>query len=240
MGYCYREQVDAILAQSLTSATNPQSQARRNLLLIGNVRDKNVIPDNIVDQYILWSGNEIDATLNELYRMPVCELADFETETWADITEYNSYIVIEKPCPLSPGDNIILIYGDHEERHIIDAIVAENVFSTVDPIMFSFPDGSRLIRVKYPDPLPWVCARLSAANIYDKYYSSQVSPDVSNYGKSLREQARQKLNDILNGRAILHGVHRIGRRLYDATIVDQYSLPDGPSKGSPKDIDKLS
>ncbi len=240
MGYCSRTEIDSILAQSLTSSTNPQTQARRSLLQIGNVRDKNVIPDYIVDQYILWSGSEIDATLNELYKMPICELADFETELFADITEYNSYIVIEKPCPLAAGDAIILIYGEYEERHTIEAIVAENVFSTVDPIMFAFPDGSRLIRVKFPDPLPWVCARLSAANIYDKYYAAQVSPNVSDYGKSLRDQARQKLNDVLNGRAILHGAHRIGRRFFDPTLVDQYSLPDGPSKGSPKDIDKLA
>jgi hypothetical protein len=239
MGYCTITEIDSILAQSLTSATNPLSQQRRSLMQIGNVRDKNVIPDEIVEQYILWGGSEIDATLSELYETPFCEMADFESLLFSDITDYNNYVVIEKACPLTPGDTIVITNGVNEERHTIDEVVAPNVFSTIDPIQYEFQAGSRVLRVKFPDPIPWVCARVSAANIYDKYFAAQVSPAISDYGKLLRDQSRQKLNDILNGRAILHGVHRIGRRLYDSTIADQYGLPFGPNKGASKDIDKL-
>ena len=35
------------------------------------------------------------------------------------------------------------------------------------------------------------------------------------------------LNNILNGTSILHGQHRIGRRFYNANLVDQYGLPSG-------------
>lgn len=237
MGYCTTTDIDRILASALTSATNPTTQSRRSLLQIGKVRDKNNISDDIVNQYISWSGQEIDATLSELYKTPFCELADFESQLYSDITEYNSYIVLERDCPLIDGDVIILKYGTIEEKHIIDDVIGDGVFSTVDPIQFAFPDGSRLIRIKFPDPISWICTRLAAANIYDKYFAAQASPDMTDYGKTLRLQGRQKLNDVLNGRAILHGVHRIGRRLYDPTIVDQYDLPRG-NEGV-KDIDSL-
>lgn len=87
--------------------------------------------------------------------------------------------------------------------------------------------GNRIIRVKFPDPIPWITIRLSAANLYDKFYSAQVSPNISDYGKFLREQARQKINDISNGRTILHGSHRIGNRFYNSNLSDQYGLPNG-------------
>jgi len=240
MGYCTLEEVDSILAQALTSATNPTSQARRNLLKIGAVRDKNSISDTLAEQYIQWASQEIDSHISQLYKTPICELADFESALFSDLDEYNGFIVLDANCPLCAGDNIILSYQGMEERHVIDEAVGEGIFSTESPIQFAFPADTRVIRVKFPDPLPWICSRLAAANIYDKFFASQQSPNMSDYGKSLREQARAKVNDVLNGRTILHGVTRIGRRLYDPTISDQYGLPTGERKGMARDVDKLS
>jgi hypothetical protein len=33
------------------------------------------------------------------------------------------------------------------------------------------------------------------------------------------------MDNILNGRTILHGQHRIGRRFYNANLADRYALP---------------
>lgn len=238
MGYCSVSDVDRILAQALTSATNPESQSKRNLLKIGNVRDKNNIPDSIVNQYIQWSGQEIDAILSEMYKTPVCEVADFEGRMEADISEYNSYIVLEENCPLMTGDKVVVSDGNVEEVHEIDEIIGGGIFSTVNPIDYPFENNTRIIRVKFPDPLPFICVRLAAANIFDKYYSAQVSPNISDYGNYLRNQARQKINDILNGRTILWGVQRVGRRFFNPNLVDQYNLPLGQEPQ--RDIDDLS
>lgn len=238
MGYCNEQEIDNLLATALTSATNPTTQSRRNLLQIGAVRDKNVIPDDVVQQYIQWAGHEIDATLSQLYQTPICELADFETLIYSDIDEYNDFIVLEKACPLTVGDTVVLIEGDIEERHSVFDVISPDTFQVTDPIMYAFTTAARVLRVKFPDPIPWICARLAVASIFDKYYSAQVSPNVSDYGKTQRNLARQKIDDILNGRAILHGVRRIGRRLYDPNITEQYDLPNGQA-GS-KDIDNIN
>jgi len=237
MGYCTTTEVDNIIAQSLTSATDPVNQTRRNLLNIGSVRDKNVISDDIVQQFIRWSGQEIDAALSELYSTPLCELADFETTLAADIDEYNLYVILDKVAPLAVGDVILLADGDVSEKNEISEVVGDGVFEVAIPFDYEYSAGTRVLRLKYPDPIPWICSRLAAANIYDKYFASQASTNVSEYGDSLRKQARQKINDILNGRTILHGVRRIGRRLYDPTITDQYGLPDGSP--ATKDTDQL-
>ena len=225
MGYCTIAEVDRILANALTSATNPQTSGRRNNLTIGAERDKNNVTDIIVNQYIQWAGQEIDAHISELYKTPVCELADFEGALYADLTEYNSYIVLEHNCPLAVGDTIVITDGYTSERHTIDDVLGDGIFSTTESIVYPFEQGTRVLRVKYPDPLPFICVRFAAANIYDKYFAAEVSPNVTDYGTLLREQARQKLNDIRTGGTILHGVKRIGRRFYDPTLVDQYGLP---------------
>lgn len=236
MGYCTVAQVDDALAKALTSATDSSSQQRRSLLQIGRVRDTNVVPDDIVEQFIAWAGQEIDAALSGLYSVPLCEQADFETTVYSDISEYNSYIVTENACPLTSGDIVVLSNGGIEDRFTIEEVIDTTIFSTVEMIPDTYVSGTRIIRVKYPDPIPFICSRSAAANVYEKYLAAQVGKQTSDYGKFLRSQSRQKLNDILNGRTILHGVHRIGRRLYDPTISDQYGLKEGSADKNTDDL----
>lgn len=237
MGYATVTQVNNILAQSLTSATDPTNTSRGNLLKIGKARDRNLVPQDIVEQYIQWADMEIDSALSQQYKTPFCELADFETVLFVDIDTYNSYVVIEKACPLTAGDTIIITNGNIKERHTIEEVVAEDTFSTVDPIDPAFTSGDRVLRVKFPDPLPNICARLAAANLYDKYLYAQSNPASSGYGNRLRRLARQQIDNILNGRTTLVGYHRVGRVLYDPNIDSQYDVFKG-SEGS-KDLDMV-
>jgi len=155
----------------------------------------------------------------------LCEIADFEAELFSEIDEYNSFLVLDRACPLGPGDIIILKFRDTEERHEIDEVIAHDTFSTVDPIQFAFPAGTRVVRVKIAEPIRVTSARLAAANIYDKFFSSQVSPNISTYGKYLRDVARQELDNIRNGGTILWGQHRIGRRFWNPNLDSRYALP---------------
>jgi len=237
MGYCTLVEVERILAQALTSATTSTLTGRGALLRVGRVLDKNTVPTDIIEQYIQFAGQEIDATLSHQYKTPFCEMADFETSLQSDIAEYNSYIILDKKCPLTSGDNIIITDGVNEERFTIEDMVASGVFSTVEEIFTSFNAGTRVIRVKYPDPIPLVCARLASADIYDKYFMAQVSPSKSEYGSNLRKLARQHLNNILRGITVLHGYLRIGRRLFDPTIPAQYDTHKGTDAA--KEIDDV-
>ena len=236
MGYCTIQEVERILAQALTSSTDASSQARRSLLEIGSQRNSNLIPDSNVEQFIQWSGQEIDAALSGMYNTPLCEEADFETTIIADISEYNSYIITASPCPIATGDVVVLVQGGMENRFTIEDQIDPTIYTTAELIPEMYTAGARLVRVKFPDPLPFICARMAAANIYEKYFAAQVGKQQSEYGKFMRMQARQKLNDILNGRTVLHGVHRIGRRLYDSTIVDQYGLKEGSAEKNTDDL----
>jgi len=230
MGYCTENDVEKTIAQALTSSTASTANdldLYSNLINVGNKLDKNLISTSNVNYYIQISDSEINASLSELYTTPFCEKCDFETELYSAIDEYNPYIVLERYCSLAAGDIVILTDGTNEERHQIDEVINGSTFSTVSEIQYFFQEETRVLRVTYPPPVRFISARIAAANIYDKYFSSESSPNMSNFGDKIRDMAYSRLNDILNGTIILHGYHRIGRRFYNPNLVDQYSLPNG-------------
>lgn len=233
MGYSTVIDITKTIAQSLTSATAQTSDdlnTYSNLLNVGNTLDNNLVSSTTVNYYIQLADSEIDGVLSQLYSTPFCEKVDFETELYSDMDpSANLYIVIEKYCPLSSGDIVILTDGTNEERHEIDEVIGGDTFSTVDAIQYSFAATTRVLRTSYPPPIRFVSARIASANIYDKYFSAESSPNISNFGETLRTLGYDRMNDILNGTIILHGQHRIGRRFYNPNLVDQYALPTGGS-----------
>lgn len=230
MGYCNTQDIENVIAQALTSATasSPNSFGTLSpLISIGNTLDKNLVSDSTVDYYIQMADREVDAALSELYNTPFCELSNFETVLYSDVYEYNPYIVTEKACPLAVGDEAIIIGDGQEERHTISEVISSMIFATEDEIGYFFTADSRVVRVSYPDPIRFISARKAAATLYDKYFSSEASPNTSKFGEYLRQLAFADINNILNGTTILHGQHRIGRRFYNSNVVDQYGLPSG-------------
>lgn len=232
MGYCNKQDIQNIISQALTSATastasDLNSNTKMSLLRIGSTFDKNMLSDSIVDSYIQMSDATIDAKFSQMYKVPFSELVDLETTLYSPIDEYTQLIVLTKAVPFNPGDKIILLDNGHEENHVVENILSQTVISVVDTINYNFQPDTRVVRLSYPNPIRFISARMSAANIYDKYFSAEVSPNTSAYGKYLRQIARQDINDILNGRTILHGQQRIGRRFYNPNLTEQYDLPKG-------------
>ncbi|MEQ9716114.1 MAG: hypothetical protein ABGF52_11355 [Candidatus Asgardarchaeum sp.] len=230
MGYCTENDIVKTIAQSLTTATSATSDGLgtfSNLMNVGNVLDKNLVSTDNVNYYIQLADSEIDGSLSQLYITPFCELCDFESSLYSSIDEYNPYIVLEKYCPFAAGDMVILTDGTREERHEIGEVIDGSTFATVSEIQYFFGEDTRILRVTYPPPIRFISARIASANIYDKYFSSESSPNTSGFGDKLRELAENRLNDILNGSIILHGHQRIGRRFYNPNLVEQYALPTG-------------
>lgn len=241
MGYCTKTSIERIIAQAQLTAPNAGDEPV-DLIRLGNTLDENNVPEDVVNQYILWADEMINSVLNQLYNTPICEAADFEAPLFANIDDYNSYIVLEGVCPINIGDTVILTDGTHTERHIIDQIldtIDKNVFQTLESINYNFrANSTRVVRVKYPDPLTLISSMLAASRIYDRFFSSQSDENASQFGQNLRSQARAMLNNILNGRTILHGVHRIGGTgFYNPNLDRQYGLVKG-SEGA-KDMDEL-
>jgi len=237
MGYATTDDVTMILAQTLTSATSSSLTTKVDLLNVGKVLDQNLVTEDILNNYIRFSDMEINGFLSVLYSVPICESVDVEISLFSPISEYNDYVVIDGYCPLNVGDTILLVSGDEQERHVIAEVIADDTYSVEGDIQYEFPEGSRVVRVKFPDPLPIMSARVAAASIYDKYFSAESAPNVTDYGNTLRDLASLDINSVLNGTIVFHGQHRTGRRFYNSTLDDQYGLPAGGMV--PKEFKKL-
>lgn len=272
MGYANKSAVDLILAQALTSARPEQSTSTGRTKLIGiggiaNVRDTNRIPDEVVEQYISFSDNQIDGILSQQYFTPFNKCAngqwdldedinisiisgtDVGTDT-AGITVTNTTsssanddtIVVNSSVNLVEGDEIIIhddLTGD-EEVAIVKTLIDQNTFQVTSPVegVFLADSGVRIIRSQFPPPLNQISARYAASYIYDKYFAAQASPNVSDYGKEMRAIAMGQLNDILNGKTILKCARRRGDIFGNPWLSDSYSHQDRGYNTSERDMSK--
>jgi hypothetical protein len=241
MGYCTPELVQRILVQSLTSATSPTTTGKGSLINFGQGLDKNLITDEIMNQHINVADVFINSVISGMYKTPLKEIADLECKLAVDIDSYCSDVILISPQAnvFVPGDVIVISDGTYEEKKIVSSITGDNVlnFSSAVEGIFS-ADLSRVLRVRFPDPIPNTSARLAAASIYDRYFSSQSTSQQSEFAKNLKNLARVDLNNIVNGRAILHGQHRIGDRFVNSHLRDRYNMRAGDSD-STRDIGEL-
>jgi hypothetical protein len=241
MGYATRQLVENILAQTLTSATTPTLEGRGKLINFGNQIDKNLITNAVMDNFISMADTFINSALSVLYKTPLIETADAEFVLALATDPYSSDIIVEdnKASLLVPGDNLIFVQDSLEERGIVSSVENSSTFTLENALGIIYePSYARIIRVKYPNPIPNISARMAAASIYDRYFLSQSSSEKSDYGKNQRSLARVDINNILNGRVVLHGQHRIGKRFASGNLIDRYGLPSVDSDGT-RDIGEL-
>jgi len=226
MAYATAQQVYEILAQALTTATSPVVNGQPvPLWRFGKERSSNVISDDTVNQSIVCASDQIDASISELYVTPLEEKTDLELRLIADIDAYNNDVQVDKPGPISAGDILVFIDSLTEERAIVSSVSGYVIILDTALYGIYMAETTRVLRVKFPPTINLICARLAAANLYDKFFASQANPNISDYGKNLRKWALSDLNSILQGIIILHGQKRIGHRFFNPTLRDRYGLP---------------
>lgn len=231
MGYCTVIQVDQLLANAMSSARPDATGQKLTLINISASNSStpvgvNRIPDEIVEYYISLADSFIDGILSQMYKTPLRKCARGQWQLDSDINEYNQTVEIDTRN-LVEGQEI-LIRDDNsgnEELHTILSIVDQDSLLTIDPIVTHFSgDEVRVVRIAYPAPIDMISARYAVSLIYDKYYASQNDPNISEYGKELRNWAMGQINDILNGRTILDCQERIGDRFASPTLDSTYAL----------------
>jgi hypothetical protein len=227
MGYCTVYEVDLVLAQALTSSRPYSGTSRIELINIGNVRDPSTIPDELIEYFIELAGSEIDGALSQMYVTPLIRCINGQWYLQTDLDEYSQQVVMTDAVHIVPGEEIIIRDDDTdtEEPHIVQTVIDQYTIETMSAIINIFPaDSTRVMRIMFPPPVNQIAARIAAANIYDRYFSAQASPNISDYGKEMRRMATAELNNILNGRIWLKRQTRIGDRFASPYLDSNYAL----------------
>jgi hypothetical protein len=242
--YCTPNQVEKVLAQSMTSASASSLAASTTTPIkfgqVGTRMAPSLFTTDIVSYYIRLADSHIDAALSQMYATPLPELCDLQMVLAADIDEYSTTIRVSRALNLGPGDVLVITDGTNTDRIEVDTVTAPDV---VTPIAMptslydkSSTSGTRVLRVSVPNPIPFLSARLACAGLFDKYYASAQEPGKTEYGQKLRDLVNDELNNIREGRTILTGVKRIGWRFANPNLVDRYGLKKPPeddgSRGS--------
>ena len=224
--YCTINDVEKTLAQTLTTAS-PDSVLTGlpgKLTSIGKKLKLGLIDEDNVYYYIRNASSHIDAALSQQYVTPLREKVHTSTTLAADLDEYATTISVVDYLDFVQGDIIYITDGTNEERHEVESIT-DNEITTVDSIInFYVASNTRILNIKFPDPIPFICARLACAAIYDKYARAQSEPSKTEYGNTLREEARAELNNIREGRTILEGIARKGWRFANPNLVARYTV----------------
>lgn len=226
MGYCSRADIENVISQALTTANPEQglSGVPADLTSIGRRFKVRLVTLETSDYYIRLADSHINAALSQQYVTPLHEVCTHETVLAEDINEYSDNLVLYEIGDIWVGQKLVIVDPDNEEQVIV-ASVTDNTVTPETPTanLYDAAD-TRVLRIQFPNPIPFISARLAAAAIYDKYATAQSEPGKTEYGQWLRQQAMEELDNIREGRTILDDIERVGWRFANPNLVDRYTL----------------
>ena len=236
MGYCTRQEVIIALANALSQGSPDAPGVLVSITSIGQqVSDS--VPDSQLYQYIRWSDEQIDASLSGLYRTPLKRINRGTYRLADDVTAGDTSFLMDDDTRFIEGDVILIRDDTNFQQLTISSITDENTVVVSLPITNSYLAVSATIeRIKYPDPIPLVSAKLAASMLYDKHFAAQVEGNASKYGTELKKAAFNDLNMVLSGIVrldIADADDFMGRRFYNAGLDDSISI-----RAEPKDFFK--
>jgi len=221
MGYSTINEVSNVMANALTSGKIEAGGVMPfEIINIGSLPTSTVSESTIL-QHIRWADQTIDGHVSSMYHIPMKRVVIGEYEILIDIATGDTSISIEDSTRFDKGDMITITDGDSAERKIIDSIPNETTIELTTAVANSYLIANTGIqRLRYPDPIPRMSSMYAAASLFDKFFSADQEPNVSEYGTKLRELFKNDLNGILNGRILLRGQRQTSRRFFNPTLLD--------------------
>jgi len=226
MAYASLEDMRAMLPENVT---------------IGNVTAINVsnarrstISTDVAYRYLTYASQTIDSRLSTLYLTPLSRVVEAKSPIISNMLPSSTDVMVDDIMPFRPGACVRLSDTNGEEISYIASIPEEfddtcnvNHLQLRTPTRNAYDSGSdaTIEMIVYPDPVTPMTARLAVSLMFDKLFTADGSPDVSSYGKSLRNMARESLDAILTGQTRLKGQEFIGRRFVRQTLFDGFKIP---------------
>ena len=188
------------------------------------------------EYYINYAQQYIDSRLRPFYSCPLRRSKVWEGEIESDVSAGpNIQVVVRDSGPFMMGGVIRLQDKTQYENAIIESVPSSITIVLVNVVGNYSATDTKISVLEYPDPVPIVTARLACATVLDRLYSAEQSPDVSSFGKTQRNLARDAIEDILSGEILLFGQEHTGRRFIRGSLYDAYKNPAEITKGQEKE-----
>jgi len=232
MAYCTVEDMRRILPEKVTigdqnigTPTPGRASTKRS----------NITPDE-ARHYIEYATQYVDSRLRPFYLCPLRRIKSFETELSGTVSPGSSVSAsVRDSGSFMIGQLCRLQNSNSYETTVVESVPdIQTVVLTIVTGTYA-PDDSIISVIEYPDPIPLIVARMASSYLLDRLFTAEQSPDVSNYGKTQRNLARDAVDDILSGEILLFGQEHTGRRFVRGSLFDAYKSPAEIQKGQQKE-----
>lgn len=178
-----------------------------------------------IGEFIKFAQQEIDARLRPMYVCPLRRIKIHETGLMNNISAgTNVRIVVHDTGPFAKGQLVrIQSAYDYEEATVSDILDLDII--VLERVRAAYDADSLISILEYPDPIPFITARLAASYAYDRLFAAEQSPDVSNYGNEQRKRAMFSMDSILTGTVILMGQEHVTKRFARMSLYDSFKTP---------------
>ena len=235
MGYCTVQDMRNILPENIKIGDDNIGTPVPGRFGSGSSRS-NITPAE-AQYYISYAQQYIDGRLRPFYVCPLRRIKSHETTVLNNLTAGTSVSVqVENSGAFIQHETVRIQDKDNMEIATITSVPNLNEV-IVDTLVNNYdPDNRLLISViEFPDPIPLMATRLAVSFMLDRLFVAEQSPDVSQYGKSQRNMARNSMDDILTGEVLLFGQEHTGRRFVRGSVLDAYNSPAEIQKGEEKE-----
>ena len=236
MGYCAVEDLRRILPENVRIGDQNIGRPVPGRPGGSGSTRSNISP-NEAESYILYANQYIDGRLRPFYSCPLRRIKSYETFLETDVAAGTSVTVTVNDSGAFIRTDLVRLQNKNSmetavvlETPTITTIVLDTVTGT-----YLTADDSKISILEYPDPIPITAARLACSFVLDRLFVAEQAPDVSTYGKTQRNIAREAIDDILNGTVLLFGQEHTGRRFCRGSLYDAYKSPAEIQKGQSKE-----
>jgi hypothetical protein len=188
------------------------------------------------EAYIDYAQQYLDGKLRPFYSCPLRRTKVWEGTIESDISAGTSVgVIVRDSGPFNKGCTARLQNKDQYENVTVASVTDVTTIVLARVVSNYSATDTKISILEYPDPIPITTARLACAMILDRLFSAEQAPDVSTYGKTQRNLARDVVDGILRGEISLFGQEHTGRRFIRGSLFDAYASPAEIQKGEEKE-----
>jgi len=206
------------------------------------------ISTDAAKKYLQYAAQFVDSKLSGLYLTPLRRVEEARSPIIANMMPSSIDVMVHDVVKFREGACVRLIDTNGEEvnriREITDTfddgsgpLCNTRHLTLNSPTINAYDAGSKatIEMLIYPDPISIMTARYAVSLMFDRLFTTDGSPDVSNYGKAMRNMAREDLDAILTGQTRLKGQSFIGKRFARQSLYDTFKLPGDNSPGQSRE-----
>jgi len=226
MAYASLEDLRAILPENITIGNVTQ--------LSVSSANRSTISTDVAYRYLDYANQMVDSRLSTIYLTPLIRVVSARSSISSNMLPSSTDVMVNDITPFRIGACVRLKDTNGEEISAIKEIPEQfdgecnlHHITLKAPTINAYDSGSDAIieMVVYPDPVTEMTAKFAVSYMFDKLFTSSGSPDVSEYGKTLRNTARESMDSILTGVSRLKGQQFVGRRFVRQTVFDTFKVP---------------